>query len=157
MKATAADAEKKVEEGMWKEGELRVGQVWSVAQHRYMNFCVQTGILKHSPLLWNLCKHRDLSGMTLQLSRKLAKRQNSQTVSAVQRPREEALSAWHGPPACLPVSSAGRGPWRLPHAGVQHGACSTVRAVRPKGTLQRYPLRLCAVMVSHTSNVPESH
>lgn len=99
VKETAADAEKEAEEGVWKgggaEGHGRCGEQLS-ADTRISY--VQAGILRCSLLLWNLCKHRDLSGMTLQLSRKLAKRQDSQTVSAAQKSREEVLWAWHAPP-----------------------------------------------------------
>lgn len=91
MKETAADAEKEVEEGAWKEGgalRARAGVESSLAQIRISeNFYVQTGILRCSLLLWNLCKQRDLSGMTLLLSRKHAKCQDSQTVNAAQKSR----------------------------------------------------------------------
>ena len=68
----------------------RAGVESSLAQiRRSENFSVQTGILRCSLLLWNLCKQRDLSGMTLQLSGKHAKCQDSQTVSAAQKSRDE--------------------------------------------------------------------
>lgn len=81
--------------------------------------------------------------MTLQLSRKLAKCQDSQTVSPTQKSREEASETGM---CSLPGPAGAQGSWERATE-----ACAGSDSVRGlKVTSQRHLLHLCWRMVNHT-------